>query len=210
MTINTKNDNEIKELQEADEALRKRIKALQKELDVFGKKITALSKDKWANFDFDALNLREDAAALEEIVMASFSTDSARDALDKFIDSFGERFKRDGYYQKPLALAVRFSLTRDEAITDELVETFSQLAKSIANGRKEVILNIFEHGLSDNGIFRLILSGENFEHARIDRAYYGTASTLFDGSLHGSLEKIAEKLWYDRAHPSEWIDFAGF
>jgi hypothetical protein len=212
MTLNTKHDDEIKAIEKNDKALRAEIKKLNKQLDALNKKITQLSADKWADFDFDSVDLRNDAAALEEILTASFTTDAARDAIDKFIDSFGERFKRDGFVYKPLAVGVRFSLKKNEVVTDELVDTFIQLAKSTAAGRDEVILSIFEHGLSDNGVFYLHLSGENFENAKIRRDYYHKATFIFEGNLRDALAKISEKLWYDHDHngDSEWFDERNF
>lgn len=210
MTLNTKHDDEIKAIEESDKALRAKLKELNKQLDANNKKITQLSADKWADFDFDAVDLRNDAAALAEILMASFTTNTARDAIDKFIDSFGERFKRDGFFHEPLAVGVRFSLKKDETVTNELVDTFIQLAKSTAAGRNEVIFSIFEHGLSDNGVFYLHLSGDNFENAKIRRDYYHQAKFLFEGNLRDALEKISAKLWYDRDHDSEWFDEHNF
>lgn len=212
MTLNTNLDDEIKAIKENDKTLRAEIKKLNKQLDANNKKITQLHKDKWANFDFDALNLREDAEALDEIHRASFSNNSARDAIDNFINSFGERFKRDGFFPGSFAIGIRFSLKKNEAVTDELVDSFRQLAKSTVAGRDEVIFNIFDYGLSDNGLFFLHLSGENFENAKIRRDYYHQATFIFEGNLRDALKKISEKLWYDHDHndDSEWFDASNF
>lgn len=197
MTINTNLIADIESSKGVSKDIQEQIAILQEGLRGSYAHTKKLMDEKWANFDMPSDSLNNRPELLQEIMRDSFGSSIANKHYKDWAASFGPHFRVSGFFTEPFAPAFEIMFDRSDVVTDEILDTFRELASLIHNGREEISFSVFDHELNESAIHTLVLSGENWNEAKLVETRYGRTSEVTEkSSLKDALTTLIEFWWY--------------